>query len=115
MQVHIAHEFAVRRRGGVTPPADELREEASRLMEALRDLERVSDHVTDSTASSDADRGVIRIELLVAAADEAAALGTFIAVVRTAIHAIGGVAPGWDEPLDPVADYEPRDLRLEYL
>lgn len=115
MQVHIAHEFAVRSRDGASLPAEELHSEGARLMEALLDLEKVDDDIADATTSTDADRGAVVAEMLVSADEEGAALRTFLAVVRTAIHAIGGATPGWDGEADQGVDYRPQGVQLEYV
>jgi hypothetical protein len=51
MQVHVAYEFAVRSRRGAALPAEGLHAEAARLMDALLDLEKCNEDITDSTAS----------------------------------------------------------------
>lgn len=83
-------------------------------MEALLDLEEVNDDIADATTSSEADRGIVTAEMLVTAPEEGEALNTFLTVVRTAIHAIGGATPAWESAAEQVVDYRPRGVRLEY-
>lgn len=116
MLVHIAHEFAVRSREGNRLPAETLHNEGERLMDALLDLENCNDYVTDATTSSDADRSVITVELLVTADDLDTALTKFLGVARTAIHTIGGVTDGWgDAGREQRAAYRPKNVQLEYV
>jgi hypothetical protein len=115
MQVHIAHEFAVRDYDtGKRLSADDLHGEGERLMDALLDLEEVNADVTDVATATDADRGVVTAEMVVSAAEMTDAVAKFQVVARTAIQAIGGATPGW-ERTDSGANYEPTALQLEYV
>jgi hypothetical protein len=64
-------------------------------MGALLGLEVYNEDIEDSATYSEADRGVVVADLMVTAADEDEVLTKSSTVVRTAIHAIGGTAPGW--------------------
>lgn len=111
----IIYEFEVRTNGDTLLQSAELHAQGERLMEALLDLEKCNKDVTDSATASEADRGVIVVELHVMATDPGEAIGKFLTVARTAIHAIGGATPGWGGTLDPTVEYEPRKVQLEYV
>lgn len=115
IQVHIVHEFAVRTRSGDRLPTHELHEQGERLMHALLDLEACNEDVTDAATSSEAERGLVVAELVVTADDEGAAVGKFMEVVRTAIHATGGVTRGWPAPVQAEVDYLPQAMQCEYV
>ena len=114
MRVHIAHEFAVRSPDGRRLPGEDLHKEGERLMEELLTLEEINEDVEDAATSTEADRGVVIVELLVTAGSAGDALTKFLTIARTAIHAIGGATPGWDTPAQQRADYEPQGVQLEY-
>jgi len=66
------------------------------LMEALLDLEAVDDAVTDPDLAADLGTGCVGIQMIIAAADPAAAMVKALATLRAAIHAIGDATPGWE-------------------
>jgi hypothetical protein len=115
IQMHIVHEFAVRSRDGRRLPPQVLHENGEAIMGALLDLEDCNDDVCDAATSSETDRGVIIVELLVTANSEAEALNKSLTIARTAIHATGGSTPGWTDPAHPTADFEPQNYQLEYV
>ncbi len=115
MQIHIAHEFAVRGRDGARLPAHELHDRGERLMDALLDLEKCNEDITDVTTSTEAGNGLVVAEMLVTAVDESAAVTKFLTIVRTAIHVTGGVTQGWAEPVKPEANYSPQSMQFEYI
>lgn len=87
-------------------------------MDALLDLEKCDDDIADATTHSEADHGIVVVELLVTAANEADALRKFMDVTRTGIHTAGGSIRSWSEPGDgpasPNADYRPDKLELAH-
>jgi hypothetical protein len=113
----ITHEFAVRTRNDEWLPAEGLHRQGERLMEALLDLEKCNADITDPSTASAADRGVVVAELLVQAATIGEAVAKFLTVVRTAIHAVGGATPDWDDVdvIEPSAEYEPLNMQVEYV
>lgn len=110
----IAIEFEVRTLDRQRLSAEQLHAQGERLMDALLDLEKCNDDVTDSTTSSDATRSTVLVEMLIAATGEAAAIDKAYTVTRTAIHTIGGSTP-WEKTTVPGADYRPRNVNLEYV
>jgi hypothetical protein len=118
MQFFIAHGFDVQDQDGKRLPAEELHDRGTELMDALLDLEKCNDDIADSTTSSQADHGVVVVELLVTAANEAEALAKFMNITRTAIHTAGGSTRFWSEPSAepsaPNADYRPDKVQLEH-
>lgn len=115
IQVHIVHEFAVRTRSGDRLSTHELHEHGERLMDALLDLEKCNEDITDAATSSEVGSGLVVAELVVTAVDEGAAVGKFMEVVRTAIHATGGVTRGWPAPAQAKVDYSPQSMQCEYV
>lgn len=84
-----------------------------RLMEALMDLETCNDDVFDPAVSTEADTGLLRVEIeLRHFTDAYAAVGKVLGVIRTAAHTVGFGTHGWPTPdeLVPVAvSAEPVD------
>ncbi len=90
----------------VDPPAfpvDKFHERGEALMDRLMDLEDLNPDVTDMTLSGDAGRAEWSIAMLVVSDDDFGALTTALAIIRTALHDLGGATPEW-----PTAD----DIRL---
>jgi hypothetical protein len=94
---------------------EEFHDIGNRLMDELLILEECIDGVHDSTVSTEHDRGVVLVELLVRDAGFVAALEKTLAVVRTAIHAIGGATPDWPraDALMPLIEFTPGDIEAE--
>ncbi|MEQ4303162.1 hypothetical protein ABNF97_17535 [Plantactinospora sp. B6F1] len=111
MQVHIAHEFAVRLPDGSRLPTEELHREGERLMDALLDLEACNSDIGDVATSSEADRGAVVVELVIAADDEATAISKSMAVIRSAIHAIEGCTANWGQGPAARADYHSKGVQ----
>lgn len=83
-----------------------------------RVLEPLADAVYDLTGVIDADLGVdLRKSLLsftmaVDASDEPTALATCLAAVRSAIHVVGGLTPGWEQHFEAIAQEVRRAAAL---
>ena len=75
--------------------AERFHAEGERLMGELLTLEECNPDVVDPAVSTEFDRNVVLVELVVVAGDLPAALDKALSVVRTAIHAIGGATPDW--------------------
>ncbi|GAA1865017.1 hypothetical protein [Asanoa iriomotensis] len=114
IEVQIVRQFHVRRLDGSRLEAGELHGEGERLMGALLELEACNADVRDPSTASDADSGVVTVELLIRAESEVAALEKSKTVARTAIHAIGGATP-WESTPARTIDYVPRNVLLEYV
>lgn len=69
-------------------------ERAEAVMAELVDLSE-SGSILDSAVSSDAQGGVVTVEVTVAAEDLDDGIGRAMAAMRTAIHAVGDATPGW--------------------
>lgn len=116
IQVQIDREFSVRATDGRRLEADDLHTQGERLLDALLDLEKINPDITDSTTASEADRGVVVVEMLVTAETEAEALAKSSMVARTAIHTVGGCTPDWDDnPSTATAKYQPGRTQLELV
>lgn len=116
MKFLIMHTFTVRTTTDELLTAPDLHDEGKRLMEALLDLEKCNEGVADAATSTDSASGVVTIELLIEAPTPETALGSFLTVARTAIHAVGGVTAGWPAPAETsAAEYAPLTMRLEYV
>jgi hypothetical protein len=117
-QFLISHGFELRDQDGRLLPAEDLHNRGAGLMSALLELEQVNPDMTDSTTHTDAELGVVVVELLVTAANEAAALAAFMNVARTAVHMTGGSTRHWSEPgvspSRPNVDYHPDKLTLAH-
>jgi hypothetical protein len=118
MRFLIAHGFDVQDQSGMALPAEDLHARGVAVMDALLALEKCNDDIADATTYSEAENGIVVVEMLVTAANEADALRKFMDVTRTAIHTAGGSTRFWSEPgigpTSPNADYRPDKLELEY-
>lgn len=111
------HEFTVcDAETGRRLTADELHEQGNQLMEALLDLEDCNDGMCDSTVSTDATRGILRVEFSLSTTDKAEAFAQSLTIARSAIHAIGGHTPDWptDRRHEPTTRYTEANSQLEY-
>lgn len=80
------------------PPVDsteEFHNIGERLMTELLQLEKCNQGVHDSAVSTEHDRGVVLVELLVVGEDLVPTIQKALDVVRTAIHAVEGATPTW--------------------
>lgn len=80
------------------PPVDsteEFHDIGERLMEELLKLEKCNDGVHDAAVSTEHDRGVVMVELLVLGDELVPTIQKALDVVRTAIHAVEGATPTW--------------------
>ncbi len=66
------------------------------LMEALLRLEAADSTVDDPDLAADLSMCRVDVQMIVEAADPAAAMVKALATLRAAIHAIGDVTPGWE-------------------
>lgn len=116
--VQAIHEFCVAYRDGSRLTTDELHAQGEQLMVALLDLEKCNADISSSSTASDGIEGTVTAELMVTASNEEEALARSLVLVRTAIHTIGGATPGWSQvsgPTEPDAEYQPKNIQLEYV
>lgn len=66
------------------------------LMEALLHLEAADGAIADPDLAADLSTCRVDVQMVVEAADPAAAMVKALAVLRSAIHAIGDATPGWE-------------------
>lgn len=66
------------------------------LMEALLNLEEADAAIADPDLAADLGTGCVDVQMIVEAADPAAAMVKALATLRAAIHAIGYATPGWE-------------------
>ena len=69
------------------------------LMEALLSLEAADNAIEDPDLIADLTSCSVDVEMMVEAADPAAAMVKALATLRAAIHAIGDATPGWETTL----------------
>ena len=93
--LHVAWEFHVEPK---ERDAERFHAEGERLMDELLKLEQCTPEMLDPAVSTEYDRDVVLVELVVVGKPYVGALDTALAVVRTAIHAIGGGTPDWPSP-----------------
>lgn len=74
---------------------DEFHDYAARLMDELMALEECDNTITDSTVSSDVDKRLFTVEIIVRTDDPVEASAKASAVLRTALHAAGAGTPRW--------------------
>ena len=119
MKFLISHTFSVRSITDELLTAPDLHDEGKRLMEALLSLEACNEAIADAATATDADPGVVTVDLLVEAETLQEAVSQFMTVARTAIHAIGGVTAGWPAAPDvepgESAEYAPLNMQIEYV
>lgn len=85
--------FSVLDHRGIPLPADALHDQGAQLMGALLDLEKVNDDLQDPATASDADAGLVTVEMFVLIEDPLKAMSEALTWCRTAIHTIGGSTP----------------------
>jgi hypothetical protein len=66
------------------------------IMEALLAIEENDPAIIDPDIAADVSTGRVDIQMIVDAADPAAAMVKAQAALRAAIHAIGDATPGWE-------------------
>jgi len=118
IKILIACSFNVLQVDGDRLSVEQIHGEGERLMGALLDLEEINPEMSSSSTFSDADRGGVTAEMTITAEDEVDALGKALLLVRTAIHAIGGMTPDWPQSgqgKPTAASFERRQLQLEYV
>jgi len=92
---------------------DDLFMQGNELMEALLKHEGCNaGNLTDSTVGVDAGKRVVTAEFVIKAADLDEGMTLNMAVMRSALHAIGGYTPGWPSPHEVVARYGSPEFRL---
>jgi len=69
------------------------------LMEALLSLEAADSAIEDPDLTADLTSCSVDVEMMVEAADPAAAMVKALATLRAAIHAIGDATPAWETTL----------------
>lgn len=118
LALQIAWEFSV------DLPAEDpeaLHSEGERLTEELLKLEECNHgDVRDPAVSTEADRNVVLVELVIIASDLPSGIQKALNVVRTAIHATGGSTPDWPtiDELRPagvafrIADFHTRPIAV---
>jgi hypothetical protein len=74
---------------------DKLHALGEQLMVELLKLEGCNEGVSDAGTATDAERGVVTVELVVEGTGFGQTLQKTLDVVRTAIHAVGASTPEW--------------------
>ncbi len=105
---------AVERSFLVRPPVStSIHERAEAVMAELVELSEVGT-ILDSAVSADAQRGIVTVEVTVAASDLDDGIARTMAAMRTAIHAVGDATPGWPSHED-VMEMIAQTMRAELV
>lgn len=68
---------------------------ATQLMDELMALSECNPEVADPVVSSDAQEGVLTVEILIFTDDQIEAINKALTVLRTGLHAAGAKTAGW--------------------
>ncbi|MFV2196516.1 hypothetical protein [Nocardiopsis sp. LOL_012] len=93
-------------------PVEQFHQRATKLMDELMALNECNPDISDPTVSSDAERSILSVEILVGTADQLKAVNKAFEVLHTALHAAGAKTTGWppiaidhlENRTEPVAD-----------